>query len=371
MRARKNEENKRALIQNLNSAYVMPGHPIAFSGVNNIYRYFKGKLSPKEIKNEIYKKLSYSIHKETKKSVRNPFFIYRKRQQFQMDTLEISQYAKDNDGYKYLLMCIDVFTRKAFVRPLKSKHATEILSQFKSILSESKQPPQSVFSDKGSEIKNKTFMKFCEENNIKVMHAENEVHGPHVERFNRTFQSLIYKYLTDKDTSRYIDVLQKLVLTYNSKYHRSIKMSPNEAELKKNQKKLFQIKNVDIFKFGEKHGKNREPKFEIGDYVRVKFWKSRFSRSYNEQFTEEIFRIYEIERNMPIITYKLQDLNRDPISGTWYENELSKTEEQFVFKIEKILKSRTLRGKKQQLIKWRSYPASFNSWVNESDLEEV
>lgn len=367
-----NESNitKEEALTHLENNYTKPGSPIAFSGISSLLKYYKGVLTGKEIAEVLFKFVSYSRHKETHKIERNPFFIYKKRQQFQIDLVDVAQLSKDNNGIKYLLTCIDVFTRKAFVRPLKTKKAVEVSREFSEILRQAEEVPKNIFADKGSEIKNATFRKLCRDNGIKLMHAENEVHGAYVERFNRSLQVLIHKYLTEKDTSKYIDKLQDLVDTYNSRYHRMIQMSPDEGEKNYNQQKLFTILNLRLSKIIKKY-KNKKPKFKVGEHVRIKRWKYNFNRIYQEQFSEEVFKIVKIQRRKPIVTYSLQDLDEEEVDGTWYENELSKADLDYdkAFKIEKIIKRKTVRGKDKVFVKWRGYDSKFNSWVDADQVK--
>lgn len=357
------EEAKTDLEQN----YGTPGHPVAFSGVNYIYKHYNKKLPIKTIKDIIYKNVSYSRHKETHRQTRNPFMIFRKRHQFQIDLVDISKFSNFNDGFKYLFTCIDVFTKKAFVRALKSKKADELIIAFQDILNEAVQKPKTILADKGTEFKNIKFKQLCNENNIKLIFAENEVHGAIVERFNRTLQVICYKYMTQIDSPRYIPELQNLLKTYNSRYHRSIKMPPNEAEKPENQNKLFELRHMTISKLTKKY-RNKKHKFKIGDTVRIKRWKFTFGRSYDEQFSEEIFKITEIHTRKPIVTYTIQDLRGETIQGVWYENELSLTTPGELFKIEKIIRYRGKGSRRQAYIKWRGYGNQFNSWINVSEI---
>ena len=77
---------------------------------------------------------------------------------------------------------------------------------------------------------------------------------------------------------------------------------------------------------------------------------------------------------MPYPVYEIKDLNKEPILGTFYEQELSKVSknrpvEEFI--IEKIVKSKKIKGKKHCFVKWRGYPDSFNSWIPESDINII
>jgi len=75
-----------------------------------------------------------------------------------------------------------------------------------------------------------------------------------------------------------------------------------------------------------------------------------------------MFTVSKTQRTNPV-TYKITDLNDEEIQGTFYEQELQKTSQE-VFRIEKIVK----KGKTKSFVKWRGYPESFNSWVDNNDL---
>ena len=138
--------------------------------------------------------------------------------------------ANANDNYRYLRTAIDIFSRYAFVEPIKNQTALVFLQGFKTIVKKARQPPRKILADRGLEIKNKFFKDYCRRKGITLLHSDNFVHAPFVERFNRSLKSLMFKYMTSRGTDRFIHVLQSLVKTYNSRVHRMIGMSPAEAE---------------------------------------------------------------------------------------------------------------------------------------------
>ena len=216
-------------------AYASPGTPLAFSSPYRVYKHFQGAIPLKTIKKWMHGLDSYTLHKQARAPrPRNPTYAYNKRYQFQIDLIELGRLAEANDGHRYLLTVIDIFTRFAFVEPLKNKTALAFLDGFKAIMSRAEQFPQKILADRGSEIKNKLFRDYCRRNNVLLLHSDNFVHAPFVERFNRTLKTLMYKYMTAKEMDRFIDVLQPLVNTYNLRTHRMIGMSPAQAENEEN-----------------------------------------------------------------------------------------------------------------------------------------
>ena len=129
--------------------YNTPGHPIAYSGVKNIYNYYNRLLSLEKIKEILSSFESYTLHRGFRTSQRNPTFSHFKRQHFQMDLVDIQQKAAENDGVKYLLVVIDTFTRYAFVRPLLDKTGLNVLNAFKSVIDEAVEKPLHITMDRG------------------------------------------------------------------------------------------------------------------------------------------------------------------------------------------------------------------------------
>ena len=146
---------------------------------------------------------------------------------------------------------------------------------------------------------------------------------------------------------------------YNNKYHSTIKMAHVEGSKKINENKIKNIYNFDkTTKIG---------KFKIGDRIRLSLEKNIFEKSHETYWTEEIFEIYDIKcSNEPY--YYLKDLNNEKIEGTFYEQELQKTnsKKDDLYIIEKVLKTNNDKA----YVKWRNYDSSFNSWVNKSDIKK-
>ena len=112
--------------------------------------------------------------------------------------------------------------------PLKTKQGQELVKAFQTILSSGRKPNK-LQTDQGTEFLNHVFQKFLRENNIDFFTVNSGLKASVVERFNRTFKNKIYKYFTAKNTLAYIDVLSKLVKSYNNTYHRSSKMKPSQV----------------------------------------------------------------------------------------------------------------------------------------------
>jgi hypothetical protein len=266
------------------------------------------------------------------------------------DLVDMQSFAKDNDGVKYLLTVIDVFSKYGWIVPLNDKSGKSTAAGFMKIFTSGRKPGK-VWVDKGREFYNKDVKKLVE-----LYSTENEEKSCVVERWNRTMREKMFKYFTANSTRRYIDVLNEMVNSYNNTRHSSIKMTPAKASLKANEKTVWM--NL----FGNEIHKAIKPKFSIGDKVRITKKKNIFEKGYTPRWTEEIFTISTIQYTDPP-TYKITDANDEEIQGSFYEQELQKSTQE-IFRIEKIIKK---LGNKS-LVKWSGYSDSFNSWVDNDAL---
>ena len=355
---------KEKFLRDINS----PGSPIAFSSPYRVYKHYNGSIPLWKIKKWMHGLDAYTIHKQAKNpSPRNPTFAYYKRYQFQIDLIELPKLSESNNQIRYLLTAIDIFTRYAFVEPLKNKTASVFLGGLKAIMKRAKQMPQKILADRGSEIKNHLMKQFCKNNKITLLHSDNFVHAPFVERFNRTLKNLMYKYMTSQETDRFIDVLPALVKTYNNREHRMIGMSPAEAEKPKNAPKIRSEQEKHYVKIERK-----QPTFKKGQTVRISKMKGHFDKGYDEQFLEEIFKIKRVCTRLPIPTYELQTLDEDEtIEGNFYGSELTLVKAPDIFKIEKIIRKKKDKknGRVLVLVKWKGYRNT--SWIPECDVKDI
>ena len=135
-----------------------------------------------------------------------------------------------------------------------------------------------------------------------------------VERFIKTLKAKIYKYMTAILKNVYIDKLDRIVNKYNNTYHRTIKMKP------------IDVKDNTYIDF-EKEINDEDPKFKIGDHVRISKYKNIFAKVYMPNWSEEICVIKKVKNTVPW-TYVINDLNGKEIIGTFYGKELQKTNQQ-------------------------------------------
>ena len=271
------------------------------------------------------------------------------------DLIDMQSFAKFNDGVKHLLCVIDIFSKYGWIVPIKDKTGKSVAVAFDKIFTNSGRKPDKMWVDKGKEFYNKDVKSL----GVELYSTENKEKSCVIERWNRTMKEKMFKYFTANSTRQYIDVLDDMVSLYNNTRHTSIKMTPTKASIKANEKAVW------LNLYGGLYPDRVQPKFSIGDRVRISKKKKTFEKGYTANWTEEIFTVTKILYTDPT-TYKLNDSHAEEIQGTFYEQELQKTSQE-IFRIEKIIRR---RGNKS-LVKWVGYPESFNSWIDNEELIEL
>ena len=258
----------------------------------------------------------------------------------------ISKYQKE---IRYLLCVIDLFRRYAWVIPLKNKKGESIAEGFKKIMDDSNRKPNKIWVDHGSEFYNNTFKSFLKENYIEMYSTFNEGKSVVAERFIKTLKNKIYKHMTTIGENVYFNDLDDIVKKYNSTAYSSIKMKPKD------------VADYSFVEYSEETNE-KDPKFKVGDSVRISKYKNIIAKCYTPNWSEEVFSVNKIQ-NTVSWTYLINDFSGEEIKGSFYEKELQKTD-QNEFRIEKVIK----RKGNKLYIKWKGYNNSFNSWIDKKDI---
>ena len=189
--------------------------------------------------------------------------------------------SKCNKGIKYVLCTNDLFSKYAWVVPIKDKKRTSIVDAFKKIISE-KRKPNKIWVDQGSEFYNNSFKNCLEINNIEIYLTYNKGKSVVTERFIRTLKNVIFKHMIAISKNIYIDALEDIVNEYNNTIHRTIKTKP--------------IEDTDDY-YAEYHenSNKKNPKFKVGDHVRISKYKNIFAKGYTPNWSEEVFVINKIK----------------------------------------------------------------------------
>ena len=222
-----------------------------------------------------------------------------------VDLVDMQSLGRKNKGIKYLLCAIDLYSKYAFVIPIKDKKGISIVNAFDKIIKQSNRKPNKTWIDQEGEFYNNVFEKWLSDNDIIMYSTYNESKSVVAERFIRTLKNKLYKHTTATGKNIYYDVLDDVVNKVST-----IKMKPIDV---KNNKRVY------IDEHNEK-----DSKFKVGDRVRISRYKNIFAKVYAPNWSSEIFIVNKINDTVPY-TYNLKDLNDEEIIGSFYDKELRKT----------------------------------------------
>ena len=224
-----------------------------------VYKFFESKVSGsgakiipenEQLANELHKPI---IRKFVKRKVCSTF----KDNIWGADLADMQLLSKYNKTIRFLLCVIDIFSKYAWVVPLKDKKGISIVKAFQIILKQSNRKPNKIWVDKGSEFYNAYLKKWLRDNDIVMYEGKSVI----AERFIKTLKGKIYKYMTSVSKNVYIDKLDDIVDEYNNTYHTILKMKPINV---KDNTYINTSKEIN----------NKDPKFKVGDHVRISKYKT-------------------------------------------------------------------------------------------------
>ena len=360
----------------LTSLYTQPeNNPSAFSGINSLYRAAK-KTNPnikvKDIQNFLKDQKSYTLHKPTlKKFPRRKILAPHPKVIASSDLADMTKLASHNSGHKYLLVVIDVFSRYAQVVPLKKKTAKDTLEGLKQILESA--PFEGITklnTDEGTEYYNRAVQEYLKSKNITLYSTySREIKASIAERFIRTLKGKLYKYMTHNNTLSYLPQLSNIVSNYNQSRHRILKSSPSQVHHSPPNSKFIRDMFNQMYKKPHMSPTPLSRTLAVGEHVRIadEGRNKPFRRGYSIQNTWEIFRVKSVDTSQSPPTYRLEDLQQEPILGIFYRDELIPVNLPTSFDID-ILKSKKVGSIVKHYVSWRGYPPQFNSWIKDSDI---
>ena len=218
--------------------YFSPLNPASFTGdPKKLYQTARLKLpslTEKQVIKWLHQQHTYQLHKSSpnRRSVQYAQVVVPgPNHQLDIDLMYVTKIKNYNRGYNYLLVVVDVFSRKAYVAPLKVKTATCHLRSIHGVSLTGNcplEPPKVVRTDRGKEFEG-CFDRFLREHKFQHYWATGKHKANYAERFIRTLRAKLLRYLTHQYSYRYIDALPELIQSYNNTYHRSIGMTPNEV----------------------------------------------------------------------------------------------------------------------------------------------
>lgn len=260
-----------------------------YNGLNKLF--IKAKSEDSSIKREDVNRFlkEQTIHQQYDPVVKskNSFVADRPLFEFQIDIVNITV-----NKSTYVLTCIDVFSKIADAEILKDKGGDNTLDALKKIISRMGKPQQ-IYADKGREFDNKEMMEYTKKENIELILVKR--HAPFVERFNLTFKTMLYKVITDKDQGhlRWRQYVPQVITNYNNSFHRTIRMTPNQAL--NNQAKALEGIGLNA------HIGKPQYNVKVGDRVRMILEKGDFTRGFKPTYSKKVYVIHDVDDEKVLI----------------------------------------------------------------------
>lgn len=295
--------------------------------------------------------------------------------QLQADLIDMQPWARQNDGFKYILLAIDCFSRFAYSQPLTTKQGQIVANALEKILDEAEsridRTVKKLQTDQGLEFYNKHVRDLLKARHIQLFSTKSPTKAQMVERLIRTLRSRQERYNTHKGERRWVESFPKFVASYNKMKHSSLNnLSPAQINLSNEKQTWLHLYGDTFFKTASKQNLS----LKIGDPVRLSKRKMLFEKSYYQNYTDEIFFISHISKSTRPTAYRLTDIDGQPIEGVFYKEELSPIrfdEKDNLFAVEQVLKQEIRKGKKYLLVKWRGFSNASNEWVRADQFKSI
>ena len=296
----------------LKKFYLDPKFPGSYSGAYKFYQEVKNihpKVTLKKVNEFLKSQDAYTLHKRTRKPKFRRTLVFKPRDLWQIDLLDMQKYSKENDGYRYICVIIDCFSRYVWVKPLKNKTGKATVKALALLLMNER--PKLIQADQGTEFFNRDVKRMLEAFGPKLYHTYTDKKAAIVERVQRTLRGRLGRLFTKRGNFKWIDKIDDIVTAYNNTHHSSIKMKTADVD---------EEHIANIF-FNSLPNLKKTIKFSNGDRVRILIKKNQFAKEFEKSWSEEIFKIKRIQNTNPI-TYLIEDLDGEDIIGGFYTEEL-------------------------------------------------
>ena len=407
----------------LSKRFFNPSQPGSYTSSSKLHKVIKNEgkydISLSRINDWAVKNDILSLHKQVRQTQPKYRRIIAPSINHMIDAdlmvLSGNRFKIANNGYSYILVTIDVFSRFCRAEAVKSKGSADMCAAFESIFDtmaeqklSSSSPeagadlkdvqnegskdspilPLYIRSDNGIEFTNSKVQKLFDRKGIQHIRSSGDFKANYSEALIKNLKKRLFQYFQTHSTYTYIDVLPEIVRSYNNTFHSSIDMTPasvtdqNTQQLWDYQYVTQNTKDLDklfVSAYNSSLSRSKKKyKFSIGDKVRISYRRAKvFHRAYDQQFSSEIFTITDRKLSDGIFLYYLRDYSGEPIKGAFYTNQLTPVtfDPGALFKIDEVIKTRTLsKGRKkisESLVSYEGWPAKYNQWIPTSSLKTI
>lgn len=378
--------------QFLHEQYFNPKNSASYSGFKRFWKkvrslnknFTKSQIQTWLRAQDTFTSFRPNVQKFKRPKIVVPYYAY----EFGSDTAYMVKFSENNNDYKYFVVFIDYFTRYAWSYAMKTLTGHEMQSCMSRLFEEQNEKPEHLHTDKGSEYVNRAVKKYLRDQSVVHIVTGSDAKSSISEALIKNLKQRLFRYMYYKNTTEWYTVLDDVTGAYNTSIHSAIKMTPTQAkssdayDVWTKQHRIKSGVNKQTARqenpktLGSKFRKPRVKKlykFNVGDRVKISAAKTPFSRAYSEQFTTETFFVTKRKRRDGVAMYTLRDELGDEIRGQFYEREMTPVivPDDKQYKIERVISSKRIKGKKHFLVKWQNFPAKYNSFVPEEDVVDI
>lgn len=290
--------------------YLNPKFSTSYTGLNTFYSPNHFTQKKDQVLKDLLKLPEYYLYrKSVNKFPRRKVLVFRPYKFLAMDLIDLTRYAKDNNGNKWILVVIDLFSKKLYAEPMKNKMGETTLKAFKKIFSKLKVKPSYVTSDAGNEFRYKELQKFLAKHD--VIWYTTWQHSPIIEKVISSLMSRLIRVFNHYNKNNYVKHLQNVVNGYNNTRHSATGFKPNEVDEEHIPLIIRRLYKTLLAKSQEPPKKIN---FHLNQPVRISLVKDKFEKGYFPRWSLEEFKIAQIIPSVPT-TYKVKDEDGEIVKG--------------------------------------------------------
>ena len=267
---------------------------------------------------------------------------------------------EDNDGFRYVLTVIDVFSRFIWIAKTKNKDAQSVWVAFESIIRQAGATPSKIWGDQDGAWYNQIWTKRLKTLHITLYSTYSDWGVSIVERAIRTLKTWMMPAMEERGSLRWVSLLPLIVDRYNSRKHSAIKMTPTDARDPSTQQALYKQQ------YTPPDPMQKKPKFKVGDWVRVARKKDIFEKGYEAQWSYQPYKIRKVSVGDPVVYY-VQEGDGTQVEGALYENELQKTLVPNAVLIQDVVQ----KGPSKSLVRFWGFPEKYNQWLPHASIRSL
>lgn len=343
-------------------------NPGSFATVEKLRQQVREKFGKPIRKTDLKKwtsgEYTYTIHKKVVRKFKRRKTISKGiGHQFQADLIQFDMLSRQNSNFNFILICIDVFTRKVYAEPIKRKTGVLVAEAMDKIFTKSKILPKRLQVDFGPEFYNRHFESLMKKYNVKMFSVHSSTKASLIERAILTLKRRLFKWMTHNGTKRFLEILPQIIHSYNHTRHKSTGLRPVDIT-KKNEKEVWIRQYADQFPLKVNF------KFKVGQRVRLVKDKKLFEKSYLPGWSSAIYTIVSRRATSPV-TYQLKNAEGQTLNRAVYEQQIQliSEPEDNLLAID-VIKSRSLaNGQMEHFIHYSGWPKYFDRWISSSHVK--